>query len=75
MIRREKAFACLVYEDKNMLYLMFNANTVALDFVLPSLPDKMNWQVIVNTSCNEVGHVETLRYRLENHASAIFLAK
>jgi glycogen operon protein len=48
---KEKQFACLIHEDEqSALYLMFNAGTDAVDFVLPSLPAEARWHLAVDTA-------------------------
>ncbi|MER3447996.1 MAG: glycogen debranching enzyme GlgX [Candidatus Dadabacteria bacterium] len=42
--------ACMIYEGEHgALYLMFNANTDAVDFVLPSAPSEGRWHLAVDT--------------------------
>jgi glycogen operon protein len=48
---KEKQFACLIDEDqKNALFLMFNAGTEAVDFKLPPIPPGARWHLAVDTS-------------------------
>ncbi len=46
----QKQFACLIKEDEQgALYLMFNAGTDAVDFVLPSVSPEARWHLAVDT--------------------------
>jgi isoamylase len=47
----EKQFACLIFEDEpRALFLMFNAGTDAVEFILPSAPPGTRWYVAADTS-------------------------
>lgn len=40
----------MIYEDEQRtIYLMFNANAAAVDFVLPPAPSKGYWHLVVDT--------------------------
>ncbi len=46
-----KQLACLIHEDEqHALYLMFNADTVAVEFKLPPMSPEMRWYVAIDTS-------------------------
>lgn len=48
---KEKQFACLIHEDeRNALFLMFNAGADAVDFSLPPLLHVTQWHLAVDTS-------------------------
>jgi isoamylase len=47
---KEKQFACLIHENGQALYLMFNAGTDAIDFGLPSVLPGTRWYLAVDTS-------------------------
>jgi isoamylase len=48
---KQKQFACLIHEDElSALYLMFNADTDAIDFNLPSAPPEARWHLAVDTA-------------------------
>jgi pullulanase/glycogen debranching enzyme len=47
----EKRFACQLHEDQHSdLYLMFNASTDAVDFLLPPAPYEARWHLAVDTA-------------------------
>ena len=47
----QKAFACLILgQAEPDLFLLFNADTRAIDFYLPSLPSGKAWRLAVDTS-------------------------
>jgi glycogen operon protein len=47
----EKRFACQLHEDQHRdLYLMFNASTDAVDFLLPPAPYGARWHLAVDTA-------------------------
>ena len=47
---KEKRLACQIFEDEpGVLYLMFNASSDAVDFVLPATPHGAPWHLAVDT--------------------------
>jgi isoamylase len=49
--QRQKSFACLILgENEPDLYLMFNADTMSVDFSIPVLPPGKIWRLAVDTS-------------------------
>jgi glycogen operon protein len=81
-----KQFACLIHEDqRNSLYLMFNAWAEAADFGLPPVLPGLRWHQAVDTS-RESPHdlfaageeppwEDPHTYHLSPHSSAILLAR
>src|SRR5580704_7486478 len=48
---REKSFACLILgRDEPDLFLMFNADTRAVEFAIPTSPSRKIWRLAVDTS-------------------------
>jgi glycogen operon protein len=48
---KESSFACEVYEcEHSKLYLMFNAGSDALEFILPGAPTNTAWRLAVDTA-------------------------
>ena len=83
---KAKQFACLIREDEQRaLFMMFNANTDAVDFGLPPLLPGTRWHLAVDTShetpqdlfaAGEEPLLENPRtYRLSPRSSAILLAR
>ena len=83
---KEKQFACLIDEDqKNALFLMFNAGTEGADFKLPPMPSGARWHLAVDTSRETPGDLnaegedslgeEVHTYLLGPRAGAILLAR
>jgi pullulanase/glycogen debranching enzyme len=83
---KEKQFACLIDEDqKNALFLMFNAVTEAVGFKLPPLPSGARWHLAVDTSRETPGDLnaeggdplseEVHTYLLCPRSAAILLAR
>ena len=81
-----KQFACLIQEDqRNSLYLMFNAWVEAADFGLPPALPGTRWHLAVNTSREAPQDLFAAReepiwedprnYRLGPRSSAILLAR
>lgn len=83
---KEKHCACLIHEDEQCaLFLMFNAGTEAVDFVLPPLKPGTQWHLAVDTS-GETPHdlfaageepllEDPQTYHLSPRSSAILLAQ
>ena len=80
-----KQFACLIHEDqRNSLYLMFNAWAEAADFGLPPLLPGTRWHLAVNTSHESPQDLcaageeplweDPRNYHLSHRASAVLLA-
>jgi glycogen operon protein len=47
---KEKQFACLIHEDgQSSLFLMFNAGTCAVDFILPPVSPGTFWRLAIDT--------------------------
>ncbi|MGE0822428.1 MAG: glycogen debranching protein GlgX [Candidatus Binatia bacterium] len=81
-----KQLACHIAEGEvNSLYLMFNASTEAIDFVIPPAPYAAAWRAAIDTAraaphdifaagaeplCNDLP-----RYRLNPRSSAILVAR
>ena len=83
---KEKQFGCLINEgEQGWLYLMFNASSVALTFVLPPLPQSARWHLGVDTSRSagqelfaegaEPPLEGSRSYPLGPHSSAILVAR
>jgi isoamylase len=83
---KEKKLACLIHEEEeDSLYLMFNAGTDEIDFVLPSLPEKCGWHLAVDTARmtpqdlfatgEEMVLENSKTYHLAGRASAILLVR
>jgi glycogen operon protein len=83
---KQKSFACLIQENAQpALLLMFNAGVTDADFRLPPLPKGSRWHLAVDTSRPTpqdffvagaqalVDHSQP--YRLQQHSSAILLAR
>jgi glycogen operon protein len=82
--RRGKSFACLILgQTEPDLFLMFNADTKAIDFSIPPLPAGKIWRLAVDTSRTapddlfDPGKEPSMRgqigHRLEARSSAILL--
>ena len=80
----QKCFACLILgQSEPDLFLLFNADTKAVDFYLPSLPSGKTWRLAVNTSQTSPGDLfdpgdepsvgGQARFRLEPRSSVILL--
>ncbi len=80
----QKSFACLILgQTEPDLFLLFNADTRAVDFYLPALPSGKIWHLAVNTSRaapddffdpgNEPSLEGEVGFRLEPRSSAILL--
>lgn len=79
---QEKTFGCLIQEDeRRALFLMFNAGTETVDFVIPPTLPGTAWHRTVDTSCETpqdffAADEEPLHtYRLSPRTSAILLAR
>jgi glycogen operon protein len=83
---QEKQFACLIQEDeRNALYLMFNAGSDAVDFGLPPVLHGARWHLAVDTSRHapqdlfgpgeEPPSEDPQTYHLSSRSSAILLAR
>lgn len=81
-----KQFACLIHEDeRNSLYMMFNAGPDAIDFSLPPVPPQARWHLAVDTSRvapNELFAAgeeplweDPQKYQLSPRSSAILLVR
>ena len=81
-----KKLGCLIHEnEEDRLYLMFNAGTEEIDFVLPPLPPGYRWRLAVDTSRSAPQDLaaagkETLldnstTYHVGARSSAILLAR
>jgi glycogen operon protein len=81
---RQKSFACLVLgETEPDLFLIFNAHTSSVDFVLPALPSNKVFRLAVDTSrsapddFHEPGNEPSMQGRtsflVEPRSSAILL--
>jgi len=81
---RQKSFACLILgQTEPDLFLMFNADTRSVDFVIPALPASKIWRLAVDTSRSapddlyESGKEPSMQgqisFRLEPRSSAILL--
>jgi isoamylase len=81
---RQKSFACLILgQAEQDLFLMFNADTRSVDFVIPALPIGKIWRLAVDTSRNapedlfESGKEPSMQsqvsFRVEPRSSAILL--
>jgi isoamylase len=82
--QRQKSFACLILGQREPdLFLMFNADTKAVEFSVPALPAGKIWRLAVNTSRSspddffETGKEPSIQgqigFRLEPRSSAILL--
>ena len=82
--QRQKSFACLILgQSEPDLFLMFNADTRAVDFSLPALSGSKIWRLAVDTSRTtpddfyEAGKEPSLQgqisFRVEPRSSAILL--
>jgi glycogen operon protein len=83
---KEKRCACLIHEDEqNVLYLIFNAGSTAIECQLPSIVPQGGWHLCVDTS-HEAPHdmfaegKEPLleyshRYRVSARSSVILLGR
>jgi isoamylase len=83
--RQQKSFACLILgRSEPDLFLMFNADTQPIEFVLPAEGENRIWHLAVNTArpapedLYEIGHEPSLRgqerFRVEPRSSAILSA-
>jgi glycogen operon protein len=83
---RSRSLACLIHgEDGPALYLMFNADRVPLDFVLPVPPRLGSWRVAVDTAQpsprdfhapgEEGALASQTSYALGSRSSAILVAR
>jgi len=83
--KREKSFACLILgRSEQDLFLMFNADTRPVDFLIPALSGSRVWRLAVDTSKTapndlyEIGKEPPMRgqvtFRVEARSSAILLA-
>ena len=81
---RQKSFACLILgQTEPDLFLMFNADTRPVDFVIPALPASKIWRLAVDTSRSspddlfEAGKEPSMQgqisFRVEPRSSAILL--
>jgi isoamylase len=81
---RQKSLACLILgEMEPDLFLMFNADTRSVDFVIPALPSRRFWRLAVDTSRSapddlyEAGKEPSMEgqinFRVEPRSSAILL--
>jgi isoamylase len=81
---RQKSLACLILgEMEPDLFLMFNADTRSVDFVIPALPSRKFWRLAVDTSRSapddlyEAGKEPSMEgqinFRVEPRSSAILL--
>ncbi len=81
-----KQLACLIHEDqRNSLYLMFNAWTGSVDFGLPALLPGTRWRLAVDTSGEAQQDLfapgteplweDPRTYHLRPRSSAILLAR
>lgn len=84
--QKVKQFACLIHEDEQgALYLMFNAGTDAVDFVLPSVSPEARWHLAVDTgraapqdlfaAGEEPLCADQQKYQLSPRSSAILVAR
>ena len=82
----QKQFGCLIREDElSALYLMFNAGTDAVDFVLPSVLPEARWHLAVDTgravpqdlfvAGGEPLWEDQQKYQLSPRSSAILLVR
>jgi isoamylase len=83
---KQKQFACLINEnEQGALYLMFNAGTDAVDFVLPSVSPEARWHLAIDTgraapqdlfaAGEEPLWGDTQKYQLSPRSSAILLVR
>jgi glycogen operon protein len=83
---KARQFACLMHEDgQNALFLMFNASTMVIDFVLPQVMQGQWWHLAADTSreppqdlfaAGEESLLEdSLTYRMNPRSSAILLTR
>ncbi len=81
---RQKSFACLILgQAEPDLFLLFNADTKTVDFVIPQLPGNRTWYLAVDTAqiapydLYEPGKEPSLQgqigFRLQPRSSAILL--
>ncbi len=83
---RQKSFACLIPgQTEPDLFLMFNADTRAVDFSIPALPASKIWRLAVDTSRSapddlfaagkEPSMQGQISFRVEPRSSAILLTE
>jgi isoamylase len=81
---KAKQFSCLIHEDEQCaLYLIFNADTNAVDFVLPPVSPGARWHLAIDTARDAPRDLfaageepvlkETKTYRMDPRASVILL--
>jgi len=81
---QQKSFACLILgQSEPDLFLMFNADTISVNFSIPALPGSKIWRLAVDTSrtapddLNEAGKEPSMQgqisFRVAPRSSAILL--
>ena len=82
---RRKSFACLILgTSEPHLFLMFNADTEAVDFAIPTLEENSIWRLAVDTARAAPGDLYDvgkepvvegqISFRVESRSSAILVA-
>jgi len=84
--QKAKQFACLISEDEQQaLFLIFNADVVAIDFELPHTLSGTSWHLAIDTSCKTPNDLFTageetlldnsMSYHVEARSSVVLLVR